>query len=173
MIAALAALAGACSGNEGAWADGGADATTESSGGKDAADKADAPFASDAPAPSDAGADVVAVDAANPDLACLGDDAGCETCCFDDHVDGGDTYFGALIGCACTTGATCHSVANCYNNLCKGNAPSASCDDCLANPDAGDCYTKADTACAGDPDCVALFDCLGNVCAPPSDAGAD
>jgi len=152
------------------WDAGGSDATTT-----DAPSKNDATFLGDASTsdvvlpPDDAG-----VDAPDPDLACLTDDAGCENCCFNNHVDGGNTYFGALLGCACATGATCHSVANCYGNLCKGNAETPACDKCLSNPDAGDCYNKADTACAGDPDCVALFDCLGNVCAPPpDDAGTE
>ena len=167
------AFVSACSGGTQIFDDaGGVDATAdvtkpqEDGSTKDVTSGGDTSTTSDA---SDAG-----VDAPNPDLPCLTDDAGCVSCCFNNHPDGAVTYFGTLETCACTTGATCHSASVCLNNLCKGSNPSPTCDNCLSNPDAGDCYNKADNACAGDPDCVALFDCALDLCSPPVvDASAD
>jgi hypothetical protein len=163
---------GACSGNSVPFdLDGGADATADAKPKSDAG--SDALILGDSSA-TDSGPGDAAVDAPNPDLGCVTDDAGCISCCFDNHPDGAATYFDTLTNCACHTGATCHSVANCYNSLCKGNDPSPACDTCLSNPDAGDCYNNADKACGNDPDCVAFFDCALNVCAPPPmDASAD
>jgi hypothetical protein len=163
---------GACSGSPMPFdEDGGVDAkadVTKSDAGSDALVLGDS-------SPVETGPTVDAgIDAPNPDLGCLTDDAGCVSCCFDNHPDGSATYFDTLINCACHTGATCHSASVCLNNLCKGNAPSPTCDTCLSNPDAGDCYNSADIACSNDVDCVAFFDCVDNVCAPPSaDASTD
>lgn len=173
-LAALSAGFGACAGTPADKWDGGADATSDGTVG-DAMARKDAAVTDDGAPPDDGASPFDAADELpSTDLGCAIDDAGCENCCFGSHADGGDTYFGALLACACSKGATCHSVASCYGSLCKGNPPSAACDNCLANPDAGDCYSMADQACAADPDCVALFDCLDNVCAPPpADASAD
>jgi len=160
-------FAGACSGTDQV----GVDATAkDSSSGPDVLLLPDTGTPGDTGTSSDAGSDA----APNPDLGCATSDAGCIVCCFDNHPDGSANYFDTLTTCACSTGATCHSVSNCYNNFCKGNVPSQNCDNCLSNPDAGDCYNKADQACANDPDCVAFFECVDVVCAPPStDAAAD
>jgi len=161
---------GACSGSP-LDLDAGLDATadaTKSDAGNDVVDLGDASPPDVGPG-NDAGAD-----AQSPDLGCLTDDAGCINCCFDKHADGAATYFDTLVNCACKTGATCHSVANCFGSLCKGYDPTPTCDKCLSSPDAGDCYNVADKACANDPDCVAFFDCALNVCSPPpADASAD
>jgi hypothetical protein len=167
----LAGFASACSGGAELWNDGGVDAKADVKPGNDASE-------SDVTILGDAGSDTgvtgdAGSDAQSADLGCLTDDAGCVSCCFNNHPDGAATYFGTLTTCACSTGAPCHSVSKCYSNLCKGGDPSASCDQCLSNPDAGDCYNNADKACSNDPDCVAFFDCALNVCSPPGDAGAD
>ena len=163
---------GACSGNgQPIDLDGGVDATADVSKSDAGPDVLTLPDSSlDTGTVQDAGLDVQ-----NPDLDCVNDDAGCISCCFDRHGDGAATYFDSLYNCACKTGATCHSVSNCFNNFCKGYDPSAACDKCLSNPDAGDCYNNADKACTNDPDCLAFFDCAGNVCSPPPpmDASAD
>ena len=168
-------LLGACSGSPQPFDDDGgvdakADATQKNEAGSDAVFLGDSNDTNDTSTGTDAGVDVQ-----SPDLACLTDDAGCVSCCFNNHPDGSATYFGSLVNCACHTGATCHSASVCLNNLCKGNAPSTTCDNCLSNPDAGDCYNNADKACSNDVDCVAFFDCVDNVCAPPppADASAD
>jgi hypothetical protein len=165
----LAYLASACSGGAEIWDDAGVDAASKPA--KDASEN-------DVTLGGDAGEDTGAFgdagsEAESADLGCLTDDAGCVSCCFDNHPDGAATYFDTLTTCACSTGASCHSVSKCYGNLCKGGDPSAACDQCLSNPDAGDCYAKSDTACSNDPDCVAFFDCAVNVCSPPADAAAD
>ncbi len=162
-----------CSGSDVGFNDGGGDATAVDTGSGN-----DAFMLPEASPLDDAGADAnsdASDDATSPDLGCLTDDAGCVACCFNNHPDGAATYFGALTTCACSTGATCHSVSSCYGNFCKGNAPSTSCDKCLSNPDAGDCYNKADQACSSDQDCVSFFGCIEGVCAPPppQDAAAD
>jgi hypothetical protein len=164
---------GACSGNGQPFdGDGGVDATADAKPKTDAG--SDALILGDSSGGDSSPVTDAAVDAPNPDLDCVNDDAGCVSCCFDRHGDGAATYFDTLTNCACKTGATCHSVSNCYNNFCKGNAPSTACDNCLSNPDAGDCYNNADKACSNDPDCIAFFDCAENVCAPPStDASTD
>ncbi len=161
----------ACSGSVMMNDDGGVDASSKDAtsevtflGDASAFDAGDA--ASDASDAND--------DAANPDQPCATDDAGCVACCFNNHPDGSATYFDSLVNCACAKGATCHSASVCLNNLCKGYDPSPTCQTCLDNPDAGDCDNKAINDCSNDVDCVAFFDCLGNVCAPPpDDAGAD
>jgi hypothetical protein len=165
---------GACSGNGQPFDDaGGVDATADvkpksDGGGADVVVLGDS-SANDTGPSSDAG-----VDAPSPDLGCLTDDAGCVSCCFNNHPDGAATYFDTLVNCACHKGATCHSASVCLNNLCQGYNPTATCDKCLSNPDAGDCYNNADKACGNDPDCLAFFDCVGNVCSPPpTDASAD
>ena len=160
---------GACSGNPMPFdEDGGADATADAKpktdAGSDVVILGDSGPTGDTGPSGDAG-----IDAPDPDLGCLNDDAGCIACCFANHPDGSATYFDTLTNCACHTGATCHSVSNCYNSLCKGYDPSPACDNCLSNPDAGDCYNVADNACTNDPDCVAFFDCALNVCSPPPD----
>lgn len=162
---------GACSGSPLTFEDGGVDATadvTKSDAGNDVVTLGDVVV--DTGSAVDAGADVQ-----SPDLDCVNDDAGCVSCCFDKHADGAATYFDTLLECACHTGATCHSASICLNNLCKGFDPSPTCDKCLSNPDAGDCYANADKACSNDTDCVAFFDCVDNVCAPPppDDASTD
>jgi len=162
---------GACSGSGQPFDDdGGVDATKPNTdAGNDVVILGDSSPPDDTGSTSDAG-----VDAPNPDLGCLTDDAGCVSCCFNNHPDGAATYFDTLVGCGCKTGATCHSASVCLNNLCKGLDPSPTCDKCLSNPDAGDCYNNADKACSNDTDCLAFFDCVGNVCAPPTtDASTD
>lgn len=158
----VAGWAVACGGTDDPFTDAGHDATADASSGVDVLFLPDTGFAKDGGGPTNDGAP-------NPDLDCQSADAGCVSCCFDKHVDGSASYFDTLVTCACTTGATCHSVSACYGSLCKGNAPTPSCDTCLANPDAGGCYDQADQACGADPDCVAFFDCAYNVCAPPPD----
>jgi hypothetical protein len=169
----LVLLLGACSGNgqpidiDGGGVDATADVTKIDAGGSDVVNLGDS-------SPVDTGPGDAGVDAPNPDLGCLNDDAGCVACCFANHPDGSATYFDTLTNCACKTGATCHSATICLNNLCKGYDPSPACDKCLSNPDAGDCYNNADKACGNDPDCVAFFDCALNVCSPPpTDASTD
>ena len=159
----LASLVSACSGGADIFDGGEVDATSDASTKQDAS-------GNDATILGDGSADVQIADAGldvqNPDLACVNDDAGCVSCCFDRHADGAATYFDTLFTCACSTGATCHSATVCLNNLCKGYDPSVACDKCLSNPDAGDCYAKSDNACNNDPDCVAFFDCALDVCSP-------
>ena len=70
--------------------------------------------------PPDTGSNDAGVDAPDPDLGCLTDDAGCINCCFNNHPDGAATYFDTLTNCACKTGATCHSASVCSEQPLQG-----------------------------------------------------
>jgi hypothetical protein len=93
----------------------------------------------------------------------------CQTCCAQGHQKGYQTYFGALLACACTgaggdAGAAGACAAECKDTVCKATPsnPDAACNACLSEvlaDQSAACTAPLTSACQADTDCVALLGC--------------
>lgn len=81
---------------------------------------------------------------------------GCYECCAKGNEAGLDAAYQVFDTCACQTPGVCK--AQCGNNYCAGQQPSAACETCLQG--AQQCGQQADQACAGNAQCKAAIDCF-------------
>ncbi len=159
---ALAVLLGACSGSDDSNVDGG-DATTN-----DVA--VDSPATNDVvnDTGNDTGTNDATTDASEP---CNGSDAGCRACCTALYPDAAAFLRDKEETCACTTPGDCKQQNVCGGDLCNGKKISGACTACLLDKDAGDCFAGAVAACAADPGCQPLEQCVASCPGVIADAG--
>lgn len=153
---ACAWLVSACSGDTNTTDGGGNDATTND-------------VATNDTGTSDTGKTDTGTDGGGGGDAACAPGPGCRNCCAGLYPDAAAGFLASEQACACTTPGDCKTA--CGNSLCQNKPPNGGCQACLADKDAGDCFTVAAVACLNDPNCQALAACVSSCGTAPTDAG--
>jgi hypothetical protein len=158
---------------DGAQADGGVDATPDTSTGPDAGSTdggTDADAAADAGAGADTGADGGGPSDAGADgvAACFAEGGNCRPCCKTSFAGATGRLTGYMVqdGCICGDAGACST--ECATSSCTGSTspPPGTCamcsDNAILQPPVGAACEQALSDCKGDPTCAPAAACLQN-----------
>ncbi len=88
----------------------------------------------------------------------------CQSCCATNHDAAYQAFVDALLGCACKSGVC---LTQCKTTACAATpaTPTAACDTCLGDSQAGACKSAIDTACGPGGPCEPFDTCATTQCA--------
>jgi hypothetical protein len=89
----------------------------------------------------------------------------CGACCAADHSQGEQALVNAVIQCDCVSPGDC--AMQCAQEICSGVFPMGgdACSQCLNQSIMnGPCAQPVQSACTGNPDCIAFLMCQQNQC---------